>query len=161
MKFTSTLISLLATDDGCPENYSPRCYCSGPDITNQNCDVTQRITITSMNTVDSCASYCTEQCGEMAGSQFSCYPEDDDLKISCDGDPDRGTCKCSCDHNVAVPSSMAFSDQCAAFCDRQDVCGDVGSEFSCGGTSGASSTFGWNEVIAMTASIGAAALALF
>lgn len=160
MKFTSTLISLLATDDsGCPENYSPRCYCSGPDITNQNCDVTQRITMTAMNTTDSCDSYCKEECGVTAGSQFSCYPEDEPLKISCDGDPDRINCKCSCEHNVAVPSSMPFTDQCVAFCDRGDVCGGPGSSITCG-TSGASSTFGM-EVIVMTAAVGAAALALF
>ena len=75
MKYSNAILLFAAIvqgqDDGCENS---RCYCSSSDITNQNCDVTQRITQTAMNTTDDCGSYCTDECGEGAGSSFACYP---------------------------------------------------------------------------------------
>ena len=151
MKFSATTLllffsSLAQSQDKCPEYYSPRCYCSGPDISKQNCDVTQRITQTAMKNYDICDAYCTDECGEDAGSNFSCHRADEAISVDCDRSDT--TCKCSCDHNVTVPSPIPFSSQCIAFCDREDVCGMGGMSYQCG-SNAASSNFRM-EIIVMT-----------
>ena len=163
MKFTAVILLLYAStsnsqDDGCENS---RCYCSSSDIYRGHCDVTQTITQTSMNTTDECDSYCTDECGEGAGSSFACYPAGESLELSCDGGDT--TCDCNCDHNVTVPNAMPFSAQCDAFCSRDDVCGASGSEFKCGTSSGVSfSSYGIGGIgMVLSAAVGIASLAFF
>mmetsp|Transcript_28247 Transcript_28247/g.51076 ORF Transcript_28247/g.51076 Transcript_28247/m.51076 type:complete len:170 (+) Transcript_28247:163-672(+) len=169
MKFSAPLILLLAAavqsqdDEPCPDTHESRCYCSSADITNQNCDVTQRITGTARETRNECHTYCETECGETAGSSFGCYRKDQELTLTCDKGK-ASACECACEHSVAVPSQIPFADQCVAFCGRTDVCNStqtqVGMSYSCGKENASSVSSIRMEVI-LVAVAGITTLAFF
>ena len=111
---------------------------------NSNCDVAKPITHTDIETIEGCEAFCTSECGEEAGSSFTCWPKKEEPQQLCNSGEDF-VCTClGCeDHGVPVPKDMYFGNQCSAFCDRADVCDDIGFAATCtGGSSGASSTSG-------------------
>ena len=126
----------------CPDTHKPRCYCaSATGSTNQNCDPTVRITHIAAETDIECADYCVSECGEGAGSNFACHPNDDPL-MPCN--EKTTSCECSSCETDAPPEPIQFGGQCGAFC-AAECDGGTGYAYSCpakGGTSAAPKKIG-------------------
>ena len=123
----ATTNSTVSATGSCPEGTDARCYCSGPGD-DPMCDVTQRITLVSEQNASACEDACVITCGEVAGFDFSCYPEELELN-PCNT---VSTCTCAC--GAPPITGVQFGGQCSAYCSREDVCGNTtadGSEFVC------------------------------
>lgn len=118
------LLGTLAQEN-CPAGYEGRCYCSHASNA-QGCDVAARVTHMSKVDETICADFCSTECGEGAGSSFACH-----VGPLSPCEAKSTTCECSCDYNGTIPIPIQFGSQCSAFCDREDVCGNPGSSFTC------------------------------
>ena len=129
--------TLSTTAAGCLESSDARCYCaSATGSINPNCDPTQRITYTAAETDTECADYCVGECGEGAGSDFSCHNENSPL-MPCN--KKSTSCECSsCETDATPRQPMQFGGQCGAFCDAHCGSGYSGGyTYSCPATTSA------------------------
>ena len=115
------------TTASCPESSEARCYCaSATGSINPNCDPTQRITYTAAETDTECADYCFSECGQGAGSDFSCHNENSPL-TPCNKKTTSCECSSGCETEATPQQPMQFAGQCGAFCDAH-----CGSDYSGG-----------------------------
>lgn len=126
----------------CSDSSEARCYCASvTGSINPNCDPTKRITYTAAETDTQCADYCLRECGQGAGSDFSCHNGSSPL-TPCN--KKTTSCECSSCETEATPQQpMQFAEQCGAFCDAQ--CGSdysSGYAYSCPATTSAASKIG-------------------